>query len=550
MDYAKDIQTGKIINADQVTHRSEWLCPVCDQPVIHRRKSTDGRRKPHFAHKIIGEGTIDCENYHPSQEKDGLQKRDGTIDCENAPPRQEKSDTFHLNIVLTTPTLKTPDWHLAIAIALTSIKTGDVTIQEGLTGKVIQPFSAPSIPIPVKIQQPDYQIEISENDSKNIKFLSGLRMKIGNIFTHQGDHGRRLPNQKRMNWGEKYFLVSHNDYQIQCPNEIIQRVLISQQNWECVEIQLPQKPNDAIRDWAQHHLERQIQTPAPTLSLVTPPIYDIDNNVIVIKNTEHVVISVTEPLGNELNARLQIQQKTLTPKIIKIVGKSPVFIDLGRLMPGKTTLCLLNYSSTQLLELDCVSSDEQKTRLLPTPVSLTFQNNWTTPAYSMKIYQELQSRRHNPLVSLKFPTPMRFWIRINSKKDSASQIITNDSDESVADFQKRVEKTIIELIENHQEYLIQLDFGSFGQPLIQQPTIDTNSETRLPKKMRQQIQWIANLTQVDATTNLPARRKEMRLLNNISESQLKKLIQELNRTNRSAIAEPYLRVLAKRTSFK
>jgi len=548
MDYAKDILTGKIVNAYEVAHRRGFICPKCGKSVIHYQKKSAHGHNPHFAHQK-GEATTDCENYHPRQQNKDYVATPAEVSQRNSPKLTSNIEdySFHLEIVLTNPTLKTPHWYLAIAIAQTSVKKGEVIIKNGLWGEVRQPLSTTLAPIPIKTQEPDYQIEISGSDFEGMKSLPGLTLETGNLFTHKGDHGRRLANQKFLYWGEQYFMVwRHKDYQIERPSEIIQRTLIPQENWECVEIQLPPKPNHAISIWAQQYLGKEIKTPAIMLSLVTPPIYSIHENTLQIRDTDEVVVAITDPLGNDINDFLLIEQKMFQPTTIAIRGKSPIFIELGRLTLGETTLSLQKSSSTQLLVLNCIPYPEQKTRRLPSAIFLTFQNNLMAPAYSMKLYQDLQTRQHNILVGIKFPVPMRFWIRAKYKNDLAWQIITinTDSEESPEDFQNRAKQAIIEVI--NKQCFIQLDFGHFGQPFIQPPIFESRSKSQLPKKVVQQIQWLANLAQVDARRNQQASGEGMRMLNKISQGELKKHLQKMNRANRSAIAEPYLRVLAKK----
>jgi len=546
MNYAKNIRTGELVNADEVKHRRGFICPKCHKSVFHRRKSTHGH-KPHFAHKK-GEGTIECENYCPSQEKN----KDYYIVA--TPPEVSQSNSqkltknhedysFHLDIVLPNPTSKTPNWYLAIAF-VHYMKTGSVIIKEGLRGSVHVPLTISSALIPVTIQNQDYQIEISGNDvNKGTEPLSGLTLETGNLFSHKGDRGRRLANHESLSWGEQYFLVWHRYFHIEYPNEIIQRTLISQENWECAEIQLPPEPSKAISTWVQRYLKKKIQTPAIMLSLVTPP-YSIHENAISIKDTDEVVVAITEQLGNYISGILAIKQPFLQ-KAVNFAEKSPVLIDLGRLTPGKTELRL--NSSSQSLVLNCTSYQEN--HKLPSAISLTFQNNLTVPAYSMKIYECLQTRQHNPLVGIDFPTPMRFWIWTKSKNDSAWQIIaiTTHSEESLEDFQNRTQQAINEVIEKKEQFFIQLDFEHFGQPLIQQPTLSLDSESRLPNDIIHKIQLLTNLSQVDARINQQTSGEGMRMLKNISQSEeLKKYLQKMNRTNIPTIVEPYLRILAKK----
>jgi len=63
-------------------------------------------------------------------------------------------------------------------------------------------------------------------------------------------------------------------------------MLAPQDNWECIEIQLPNKPNNLITDWVERSLERQIQAPAITLSYFDTKCLDV-SLMNYNKNTQH-----------------------------------------------------------------------------------------------------------------------------------------------------------------------------------------------------------------------------------------------------------------------
>lgn len=142
MKYARD-KTGKDVKPDEVDSRIFLNCPVCKKMVHYVQKSKDGR-KPHFAHNK-GEGTIECENYHPRNQKKPANIDSSTISTIDptrlfSDPNDQKmnknkgSDYLcHLNIVLSNPTLNIPFWYLAIVFAKTSIQYNYV-IKQGLMG--------------------------------------------------------------------------------------------------------------------------------------------------------------------------------------------------------------------------------------------------------------------------------------------------------------------------------------------------------------------------------------------------------------------------------
>ncbi|MEN8218824.1 MAG: hypothetical protein ABFS56_21110 [Pseudomonadota bacterium] len=504
MNYAINTQTGKVVDAYQVTHCLDLICPLCRKSV-HYRGRKNGHKSPHFAHNK-GKGTPACENYHPSHPSTSHQST-------------FYQNEFHLDIVLSKATLKAPAWHLAIAQK--STKTGYFTIKQGLMGEVHASFSTQTKRIVVKTQDQDYQIEIS--DSSNSEYV----VKMTNIFTHKGDHGRSLSSHKYLYWGEQYFLVLQKNSKLACPPEIIQRMLAPQENWECIEIQLPNKPNKLITDWVERSLERQIQAPAITLSLVTPPIYRRDEDTIQIKDSDEVVIAVTDSLGNYICGTLEIENQCRQSPL-SIAGTSPILIDLGYLRLGKTTL---KFNSSSKLKLNCIRFQDNLT--LPSTVSLTFQDGFTTDAYSLKIRECLQIK-NNPLKQIEFPVAMRFGIQTQSQHF----FVKPQSSESLEKFQERALQAINEIIKTEKEF-VQLDFGNFGQPLLRQaPPIIVESE--YTKKVIQQIQWLANLGHAQPGQQATG----MRMLHKVSHGELKNFLQKMNRASLPAAAEPYLRTLA------
>ncbi|MEK8018833.1 MAG: hypothetical protein VSS75_018320 [Candidatus Parabeggiatoa sp.] len=550
MEYARDITTGKDVKPDEVDRGTSLICPVCEKWVHYVQKSKDGR-KPHFAHNK-GEGTIDieCKNYHPSHHTPSTPSifSDFHQFTENTPStvpifsgshqstEKKNNYSFQLDIVLSNPILNTPSWYLAIVFAKTAIKYNYV-IKQGLIG-YSHANSMHPVPVSVDINSQDYQVEIFDNSIlKDVITISGLNIESGNLFTHKGDHGRRLSSHKHLYWGEQYFLVWHKDYKVTCPPEIVQRVLIPQDNWECVEIQLPKKPSTVIKNWAYQYLEREIQTPAITLSLVTPPIFKKNEDVVQIKDTDNVVIAVTEPLGNNIQDTLVIKHERFPQRAMDLNDSSPALIDLGHLTPGKTTLSL--NSSTKLLILNCVCYQENLR--LPAAVFLKFQNDLTLPAYSLSICD-------SQFMGLSFPTLMNFRILWKSANDLTWQAITitPKKDESQKDLQERAKQAIIELFEK-KELFIQLDFGNFGQPLIQQATVSSKSEYRLPNEVIQQLRWLASLDQLGAKCTQQASGEGMRMLKKISRhtEDLNKYIPNFN-PYVSAMLEPHLRALAKK----
>jgi hypothetical protein len=143
MNYAINTQTGKVVDAYQVTHCLDFICPLCRKSV-HYRGRKNGRKSPHFAHNK-GKGTLACENYHPSHPSTSHQST-----------FHQNDYSFHLDIVLSKATIKAPAWHLAIAQK--STKTGYFTIKQGLMGEVHTSLATRFVPVAIS---ENYQVEIT-----------------------------------------------------------------------------------------------------------------------------------------------------------------------------------------------------------------------------------------------------------------------------------------------------------------------------------------------------------------------------------------------------
>ena len=73
--------------------------------------------------------------------------------------------------------------------------------------------------------------------------------------------------------------------------------------------------------------------------------------------------------------------------------------------------------------------------------------------------------------------------------------ITTHQGESLQDFKNRATQAIFEQL-NNQDLFIRLDFGNFGQLLIQQPAlVVAKSDLALPHQVTQQLNWLTGLAQ-------------------------------------------------------
>lgn len=540
--YAIDKQTGQEIMADNAIPGIRYICPVCGKNAYRPRDSRGRKVSPHFKHKT-GEGTAACENYRTGTYHNKPSYSFPVRPTQSSSPQKinEVDYSFDLNIQLSNPISTTPTWHLTITFTPQPHQNDYLLVKQGISGQAKVPLSQ-SIAIPVKIQESDYQLEIHNHlETKPIsKPLHGLSSHLGNVFKYHGDHGSRLESSKPLYWGEQYFIIWHETLGMNFPSEIKRRDLTNttQPDWKGVEIQLPNSPDKAIEDWAKQFSDRTIEVPRFRLSLVTPFLDRSDTDIIPkIKDTDEVVIAILDPLGNHISDTLVVEHKTSKSKRVKeINGTSPVIIELGRLALGETTIRLENTQSGWLV----INSISLLKPIFPQAVRLKFENRGEILAYN-GMRQELQG---DSLISVEFPTPMTFNLLTKGQNDLDWQVttITTHQGESLQDFKNRATQAIFEQL-NNQDLFIRLDFGNFGQLLIQQPVqIAVNSDLALPQQVTQQLNWLTNL----AKGGVNGSGEGLRMFKHLSRHH-----QELNHYFQHTqgiptTVEPHLRILVRR----
>lgn len=507
MDYAYDLEERKTLFAirEDARNKKKLICPCCHKQVHYRR----GERRPHFAHNP-GEGTEACENYHPSQHQ-------GEQDRNNLNEKSNKLPTLHLNIAMP----HFPNWHLEIIIS--SEIEGKATIKQGLQGKISVALPTKKKAVPVLIERDVYNVEITTLEHSIFKTLNGLSIEAVNLFTHQGERGRRLESNKPLWWCESYFLIWHESYELSIEQLAIQsRVLKTQGDWHCAEIQLPAGEDPTVAYQVEKYLKRHIRIPPPKLVLITPFSNDKAGN-IVTKNyiNEEVIIGITGNPDRSIQGELKVKRSLL-------INQLPAIVSLGKLPQRRTTVWFGSGDESDELVLDCVPF--QKDRLPHATVRLKIQDNdW--PAHSLKIHV-IDS--YDDLKGIEFPTLMSFSILIQEADLIGSRTFLKPySEEQLSDFQDRALQKIIAHLEAAKT-AIQLDFGNFGQPTLKK-TMPAHIDQPLPYEITRQLRWLAGLCwQASTSQKIPK---------NIVE--LEKYIHN-NKLYLPAIAEIYLRVLRKK----
>jgi hypothetical protein len=257
MRFAKDRFTGKVIGAAQAQRfGTAFVCPTCHGRVFLRSGS---EREPHFAH-FSGEGSVDCEEYHP-----GL---GGFGPVEKAAPRvADDAEALGLavalnglawHILLRLPEVPSSEFGTASLAALSGASVG-ISCGDSRVGSVSALELRPGVAlaraqVPPSLQ--DYSCHPGGGWPAGVHLARwnattrGLSAP-GTIFRLRAGEWTRIRDRSRVEWGEKLVLVADD----RCPPppvvdaEKADGISSAGLLWRLWRISLPNAPDVAVEMW-------------------------------------------------------------------------------------------------------------------------------------------------------------------------------------------------------------------------------------------------------------------------------------------------------------
>lgn len=259
MRFAKDRLTGKIVDASKAS-RSFFSCPKCDGRVSLRAGT---EREPHFAH-LPGEGTDDCEDYHP-----GL--FGGTSRATARHGVQDTPDSFGLAVGLAVA-LNGLSWNLLLRLpevpteelgysSLGELSGARVNVFCGgsLVGNIAALDLRPGVGI-ARVEVPpmlqEYRCEAAGRWPSNVTqgrwaaTAAGLSAS-GTLFRLRAGEWSRLRDSALVEWGEPLLLIAED----RCPPpqqvsaEAANGMSTSGLLWRLWRITLPEVPHADVAAW-------------------------------------------------------------------------------------------------------------------------------------------------------------------------------------------------------------------------------------------------------------------------------------------------------------
>jgi hypothetical protein len=523
MQVARDSRSGKLVRAaDGSLDKHRYLCPTCSKRVYKRPSKVNS---PCFAH-FPGEGSVDCNFYHPSAE-----------DASELPRelRAQNPATLRLFLQLTGRPTEATHWQLELVVPRCRLGEGSVHVDYALRGSITLPCSGLRVSgkrVAVPPQTQAYRLRLSGPiDEGYLRAASaeapGLSPTAPNLFALSDDGGQRLGDGRPIHWAGLYALIHATESEPTWSTTVWHRSLSRRGDWSCAVFRIPVEADNETRRWIEDALGREVVAPQVGISIVAPvPIGTDEDGTIVVSDGSRVVIAVTGQRGSQPPPGIRLRKDGGSMDVVSLPRSLPAFVFIGGVDRDGTELTLEDDRDDSSLRIR--ASDLTLNRVLP-DARLQLRDTITGGSFETAFYSEhaaagLQGIRDRRLALDGVVIPRRLKVKIQTRPDRAVGTLVkvlesrrSESDhppEAHEEFQQRVCLELSTLLQRDGGFL-RVDLGCLGRPAIDgsRPTRSHIPVAGLSGSSRNMIRWVIGVTEgadmearSDSTALLPVTR--------------------------------------------
>ncbi len=507
MRYANESRSGRLIDAEtmHIPAYARYVCPCCSGEV-HLRKGD--LRTHHFAHNA-GQGSPDCENYHP-----GVYTPDSRCTSRSGPASRP-----FVSLYVSVPDWRARNapWQLQIRIPQAEDCRGAVIVQDGQSGRSTLPCSRlVNGPMRVAIlpKAEPYCLRAegigdSEYARRIEEPVGGLERCTLNVFRFSACcGGRHLDRRHPLFWGRAYYIVNHRDSPVAIPAALNERALGKQGDWRATLVQLPDAEDEQLRSWVEQFLSRAIESPRIRLELVAPTRTEMPDEAIDVPVGQEVILGVTGPPGSHPPSELFVQFPGETEaKAFALPAKLPSLVSLGEISEGVTEAYLPNEWEAEITLVRCRDDRSDHRRLGPAAAELVVEctgYQGCVPLQSQRADATLREIKESRLQLKEIRLPKRLTVKLQTGKsgryaERGEEVvlrpdIPEDHNQNTS-WHSAFEKHVCAVIRKGltiDRTDLQIDVGNFGcaKTFLLEPIEERREEVRLPASARRTALWI------------------------------------------------------------
>lgn len=495
MDYALDLTSKLTVKADRARRtRGRYRCPSCRKSVYLRGGAV---QRLHFAH-LPGEGTPDCENYHPGHDY---------VLAERA--KQEFARPLPLYISIQRGVAGRRAWELRVHLPECDMPGGAVHFG-GKSVAHCAILAQKRVDLPVPPQLENYVFTVVGNPDPGFKArlerpIPGLRDDEGNVFRYTPTGGRRLEAGRPLFWGRGYILVQSTKALEDIPTQVWQQNLSAQGNWHATLVEFPETEDRDVEEWAHLVLRRGITAPRVILSLVSPQyLSDPDSDDLSVNQDAQVLLGVMRPHGGRMPQELRITRSdTGTTQSIGLPNKGSVVISLGRLNGASVIVTTTGEDEESL----SIRSTHRSLPVLRDFASLTVRRSDGTqeeiPFFAPQVLEAFEAYRAGSvdLVNVVWPVDVTPFLRTRQtaslergEKRFDTSTLPWEAKEQRLEIRQALLAVIRSMVAEGGSF--KLSFGHFGEVTYAPPPPEALAQTEavtLNTATRTRLRWLLGM---------------------------------------------------------
>ncbi|MGO8083759.1 competence protein CoiA family protein [Rhizobium leguminosarum] len=272
MNFARDNQSNRVVSATDAKRRRDYLCPVCDYPVLLRQGTY---RAAHFAH-VVRAARPECDLYHPSQ---------GLSDWHLLPTTGGEAGSATPPLLLSITVESAPlrpsrpaQWMLNITVPRAETSKGSIVIECGNGNHRRIEMAKLALAAQTYAVDPDTRSYYASWTSREVPagYSASVRERLpaprpDRFAVFSATKDRYKPVVASLRWGRDYYFIWRQGLAAEIPEDLLVAELATAGSWHCALVALPEYGAPETERWLIEHTGLALSGPSSQWGVIFPP---------------------------------------------------------------------------------------------------------------------------------------------------------------------------------------------------------------------------------------------------------------------------------------